>query len=77
MSASHEVLVIGAGLTGIGIGAAATLHRACIHDALILDRHAIGASFCRWPAETWLLTPTFPSAGWGRADLNALLSFHK
>lgn len=39
----------------------------------ILERHEVGASFQRWPSETRLITPSFPSHGFGILDLNAVV----
>ena len=67
----HEVVIVGAGPAGIGVAAA--LRDAGVNDVAIIDRYGIGASFRRWPVETRLLTPSFPSTGWGQADLNAVI----
>ncbi len=65
----HEIIVVGAGAAGIGIGAA--LRRTGLHP-LILDRYGIGGSFFRRPKQTTLLTPSFASNAFGLADLNAV-----
>jgi len=66
----HSVVIVGAGPAGIGLGAA--LRDFQIADALILDRHEIGASFRRWPVEMRLITPSFNSTPFGILDLNAV-----
>jgi len=55
------VVIVGAGPAGIGVAAA--LRDAGVTDVAIIDRQGIGASFRRWPMETRLLTPSFPSTG--------------
>ncbi|MBD3315291.1 MAG: hypothetical protein GF344_05855 [Chitinivibrionales bacterium] len=47
----HEVIVVGAGAAGIGIGAA--LRRMGLQP-LILDRYGIGSSFSGRPKQTTL-----------------------
>lgn len=38
----------------------------------ILERHKVGHSFARWPAETRFITPSFTSNAFGLPDLNAI-----
>ncbi|MEM9753622.1 MAG: NAD(P)/FAD-dependent oxidoreductase, partial [Planctomycetota bacterium] len=38
----------------------------------ILERYRVGSSFEAWPAETRLITPSFPSNSIGMLDLNAV-----
>lgn len=64
------VLVVGAGPAGQGVAAA--LRAAGVPDIAILDRHGIGASFRRWPADMRLITPSFPGHEFGVPDLNAI-----
>ena len=64
-----DVIVVGAGPSGIGCGMALT--HADVGDFLILDRHEVGASFARWPAETRFITPSFNSNQFGTLDLNS------
>jgi len=68
--ACHEVIVVGAGAAGVGIGVA--LQDAGISDVLVIDRLEIGASFALWPREMTFLTPSFPSNSVGPLDLNAV-----
>jgi len=65
-----DVLVIGAGAAGVGVGVA--LKHAGINNFLILDRYDIGASFERWPEETQFITPSFPTNSIGMLDLNSV-----
>jgi len=66
----HDVIIVGAGAAGVGM--AATLKDFGIDDCVLLDRHEIGASFARWPAEMRLITPSFNSTPFGILDLNAV-----
>ncbi len=66
----HDVIVVGAGAAGVGLGVA--LRQAGIEDALILDRHRVGASFERWPREMRFITPSFPTNSIGMLDLNSV-----
>lgn len=65
-----EVIVVGAGAAGVGLGVA--LRHAGIEDFLLIDRYGVGASFIRWPAETRFITPSFPSNSIGMLDLNSV-----
>ncbi len=65
-----DVIVVGAGAAGVGIGVA--LLHAGIENFLILDRHEVGASFARWPKEMRFITPSFPTNSVGMLDINAV-----
>jgi putative flavoprotein involved in K+ transport len=65
-----DVLVVGAGASGLGVGVA--LRQMGVEKLVILDRHAIGASFERWPREMRFITPSFDSQAFGSADLNSI-----
>lgn len=65
-----DVVVVGAGAAGVGAGVA--LKHAGISDFAIVDRHGVGASFDRWPAETRFITPSFPTNSIGMLDLNSV-----
>ena len=65
-----DAVVVGAGAAGIGVGVA--LKHAGIDNFLVIDRHRVGASFDRWPAETRFITPSFPSNSIGMLDLNSI-----
>jgi thioredoxin reductase len=65
-----DVLVIGAGAAGIGVGV--TLKHSGIESFQIVDRKGVGASFNAWPAETRFITPSFPTNSIGMLDLNSI-----
>jgi cation diffusion facilitator CzcD-associated flavoprotein CzcO len=67
---SYDVVIVGAGAAGIGCGV--VLKDLGLDHFTILERHQIGASFSRWPEEMNLITPSFPSHGFGLLDLNAV-----
>ena len=69
-ASAFDVIVIGAGAAGIGVGLA--LKHAGIENFVIIDRHGIGASFDAWPAETRFITPSFPTNSIGMLDLNSI-----
>ncbi|MEM9342834.1 MAG: NAD(P)-binding domain-containing protein [Pseudomonadota bacterium] len=65
-----RVAIVGAGPAGLGV--ARVLRDLAIPDVWVLERGQIGQSFLDWPAETRLLTPSFPSNVFGVTDLNAI-----
>lgn len=65
-----DVAVIGAGASGVGVGMA--LKEFGVTSYAILERHKIGASFARWPAEMRFITPSFASNSFGLLDLNTI-----
>ena len=65
-----DVVVVGAGTAGIGVAAA--LRQADIHNFVVLERETVAASFDAWPAETRLITPSFPTNSFGMLDLNSV-----
>ena len=54
-----DVIIVGAGAAGVGVSVA--LAHAGIENFVALERHSVGASFARWPAETRFITPSFPT----------------
>ncbi|MEM7028384.1 MAG: NAD(P)/FAD-dependent oxidoreductase [Chloroflexota bacterium] len=70
MPKKSDVLIVGAGAAGIGLGA--TLRHFHIENFTIIERYEIGASFRRWPKEMRFISPSFPSNGFGLLDLNAV-----
>jgi thioredoxin reductase len=67
---SFDVVIVGAGAAGVGCGV--VLRDLGVERFVILEQHAVGASFLRWPEELRLLTPSFPSNAFGMLDLNAV-----
>lgn len=67
---SFDVVIVGAGAAGVGCGV--VLQTLGIKNFTLLDRYQVGASFSRWPEEMHLITPSFPSHGFGLLDLNAI-----
>lgn len=70
LSHMYDVVVIGGGAAGVGVTVA--LKHAGIENCVILERHAIGASFALWSNETRFITPSFPTNSIGMLDLNAI-----
>jgi putative flavoprotein involved in K+ transport len=66
----YDVVIVGAGAAGVGMGA--VLQELGVPRWTILERHEIGASFLRWPAEMRFISPSFTSNGFGLLDLNAV-----
>lgn len=67
---SYDVVIVGAGPAGVGC--AVVLQELGLENFVLLDRLQVGASFSRWPVEMNLITPSFPSHGFGLLDLNAI-----
>ncbi|EGO9796903.1 pyridine nucleotide-disulfide oxidoreductase, partial [Enterococcus faecalis] len=67
---NKEVIIIGAGAAGVGMGVA--LKDFGINNFAILERKQVGNSFIKWPEETRFITPSFTSNGFGMPDLNAI-----
>ncbi len=67
---SFDVIVVGAGAAGVGVGMA--LKRVGVESMLLLERGAVGESFRRWPEEMRFITPSFTSNAVGLVDLNAV-----
>ncbi|UOQ44299.1 NAD(P)-binding domain-containing protein [Halobacillus salinarum] len=70
MKKHYDVLVVGAGASGIGVGI--LLKQMGCESFRLIDRGKIGESFRRWPKEMRFITPSFPSQGFGQTDLNAV-----
>ena len=64
-----DVVIVGGGPAGIGTAYAFT------HfgnpRVTVLERHEVGASFARWPAEMRFITPSFNSNQFGWLDMNS------
>ncbi|MFN8514974.1 MAG: NAD(P)/FAD-dependent oxidoreductase [Chloroflexia bacterium] len=67
---AYDVVIVGAGAAGVGCGI--VLRDLGVERFVILERHEVGASFARWPAEMRFITPSFTSNGFGMLDLNAV-----
>jgi putative flavoprotein involved in K+ transport len=70
MGFDHDVVIVGAGASGIGM--AQVLTALGLERFLVVDRHEIGASFRRWPSEMRFITPSFTGNAFGQVDLNAI-----
>lgn len=71
MNKVYDVIIVGAGPSGIGV--AALLQQMKCTSYLILEKEEVGASFLRWPEEMRFITPSFPAQGFGQTDLNAIV----
>ena len=71
-----DVIVIGAGAAGIGVGFTLTnIFGLDSSRVLLLERgEAIGTSFRKWPAEMRFISPSFNQQGWTNSfDLNSVV----
>lgn len=66
-----EVVIIGAGASGIGMACA--LQQIGVSDFVVLERGTVGESFFNWPKETRFITPSFTTNGFGFPDINAVV----
>ncbi|WP_289891394.1 NAD(P)/FAD-dependent oxidoreductase [Virgibacillus pantothenticus] len=71
MNKIYDVVIVGAGPSGIGV--ATLLQQMNCTSYLILEKEEVGASFLRWPEEMRFITPSFPAQGFGQTDLNAIV----
>lgn len=69
-TAMYDVVVVGGGAAGVGVAVA--LQHAEVENIVVLERHAVGASFAAWPTETRFITPSFPTNSMGMLDLNSI-----
>ena len=70
MRKKYDVIIIGAGPSGIGTAIA--LKEMGVKNVVILERYSVGESFKRWPKETSFITPSFASNSFLMPDLNAI-----
>jgi len=70
MKGAYDVVVVGAGAAGVGIGVA--LQDLGLEDYALLERLRVGASFALWPEEMRFISPSFTSNPFGLPDLNAV-----
>lgn len=70
MTQRLDVIIVGAGAAGIGMGV--TLKDMGVRCYRILDRHRVGASFMQWPDEMRFISPSFTANQFGLLDLNAV-----
>lgn len=66
----QDIVIVGAGPSGIGLGI--LLKKLGVENFLILEKDLAGSSFYRWPKEMRLITPSFTGQGFGALDLNAV-----
>ncbi|MFD1452810.1 MULTISPECIES: NAD(P)/FAD-dependent oxidoreductase [Oceanobacillus] len=69
MNKIYDVIIVGAGPSGIGV---ASILKQMNASCLVLEKEDIGASFLSWPKEMRFITPSFPAQGFGQTDLNAI-----
>ena len=71
----YDVIIVGAGASGIGIGLMLTrMFNLDPNRVLLLERgNDIGESFLKWPKEMRFISPSFNQQGWtGTFDLNSV-----
>ncbi|WP_404456339.1 NAD(P)/FAD-dependent oxidoreductase [Oceanobacillus kapialis] len=70
MSNLYDVVIVGAGPSGIGVGS--LLKEMGCENFVLLEKGQVGESFRKWPKEMRFITPSFPAQGFGQTDLNAI-----
>ncbi|MBO2536707.1 NAD(P)/FAD-dependent oxidoreductase [Rummeliibacillus suwonensis] len=66
----QDIIIVGAGPSGIGLGV--LFKKLGIVNFSILEKDIVGSSFYQWPKEMRLITPSFTGQGFGALDLNAI-----
>ena len=69
-----DVIIVGAGASGIGVGLMLTGLFGLESDrVLLVDRGNVGETFRKWPKEMRFISPSFNSQGWTQSfDLNSV-----
>ena len=70
MSELFDVVIVGAGAAGIGVGL--VLQTLGILNFTLIERNQVGASFIKWPQEMRFISPSFNSNPFGLLDLNSI-----
>ncbi|MFD1173158.1 NAD(P)/FAD-dependent oxidoreductase [Oceanobacillus picturae] len=71
MTKLYDVVIVGAGPSGIGVGS--ILKEMGCESFVLLEKGQVGESFRKWPKEMRFITPSFPAQGFGQTDLNAVV----
>ncbi|MEO0415260.1 MAG: NAD(P)-binding domain-containing protein, partial [Verrucomicrobiota bacterium] len=69
-SSVYDVLIVGAGASGIGCAAA--LKQCGIDNMMLVDSRGVGATFEAWPKQMRMISPSFHSNPFGQPDLNSI-----
>jgi hypothetical protein len=73
VSGDLDLLIIGAGASGVGCGVMAGMFGVDPSKTLIVERGgAVGSTFDKWPAEMRFITPSFNQQAFGMMDLNSV-----
>lgn len=72
MANDFDIIIVGAGAAGVGLGVALRQIDLDGSNYVILERHEVGESFRRWPTEMRFISPSFNSNPFGLVDLNAI-----
>ena len=67
---THDVIVIGAGAAGVGLGV--LFEKMGVQDYVILEKDTVASSFKQWPSYTRFISPSFAGNAFNAPDLNAI-----